>query len=118
MEQRIACWPFAVNKLRGSNRQDFVFIRPPVFQTGPLSSEWIVFGSARFYSGSKWSRKRTWAGKGTREMGTGEMGTIQFSMSKESSDFLGAACDSKKDAGDGNQWWYINSWAMKWATCQ
>ena len=28
-EQRISCWPFAVKKLRGTNRQDFAFIRPP-----------------------------------------------------------------------------------------
>ena len=28
-EQRISSWPFAVKKLRGANRQDFVFIRPP-----------------------------------------------------------------------------------------
>ena len=27
-EQRISSWPFAVKKLMGSNRQDFVFIRP------------------------------------------------------------------------------------------
>ncbi len=47
-----------------------------------------------------------------------ETGTIPFSMHKESADFPGAACDSKKDAGDGNRWWNINSWAMKWATCQ
>jgi hypothetical protein len=28
-EQRISCWPFAVKKLRGINRQDFASIRPP-----------------------------------------------------------------------------------------
>ena len=48
----------------------------------------------------------------------GETGTIPFSMRKETRDFPGASCDSKKDAGDGNPWWYINSWAMKWATSQ
>jgi hypothetical protein len=48
----------------------------------------------------------------------GETGTIPFSMRKETKDFPGASCDSKKDAGDGNRWWYINSWAMKWATSQ
>ncbi len=48
----------------------------------------------------------------------GETGTILFSMRKEKTDCPGAACDLKKDAGDGNQWWYINRWAMKWATCQ
>ena len=33
-EQRISSWPFAVKKLRGSNRQDFVFIRPPGISHG------------------------------------------------------------------------------------
>jgi hypothetical protein len=33
-EQRISCWPFAVKKLRGINRQDFVFIRPPGISHG------------------------------------------------------------------------------------
>ena len=32
----------------------------------------------------------------------GETGTIPFSMHKESTDFPRAACNSKKDAGDGN----------------
>jgi hypothetical protein len=27
-----------------------------------------------------------------------------------------AVCKSKKGAGDGNQWLYINSTALKWAT--
>mmetsp|Transcript_21328 Transcript_21328/g.44792 ORF Transcript_21328/g.44792 Transcript_21328/m.44792 type:complete len:97 (+) Transcript_21328:369-659(+) len=48
----------------------------------------------------------------------GGTGTILFSMRKETSDFPGASCDLKKDAGEGNQWWYINSWALKWATTQ
>ena len=33
-EQRISCWPFAGKKLRKSNRQDFVFIRPPGISHG------------------------------------------------------------------------------------
>lgn len=33
-EQRIACWPFVQKTLRGSNRQDFVFIRPPGISHG------------------------------------------------------------------------------------
>ena len=33
-EQRISSWPFAVKKLRGANRQDFVFIRPPGISHG------------------------------------------------------------------------------------
>ena len=45
----------------------------------------------------------------------GETGTIPFSMRNERSDFPGATCDSKKDGGDGNRWWYINSTALKWA---
>ena len=32
-EQRISSWPFK-NKLRGSNRQDYVFIRPPGISHG------------------------------------------------------------------------------------
>ncbi len=48
----------------------------------------------------------------------GDSGTIQFSMRKQTRDFSGASCDSTDGAGDGNQWWYINSNAMKWATSQ
>jgi hypothetical protein len=48
----------------------------------------------------------------------GETGTIPFSMRNERSDFPGATCDSKKNSGDGNRWWYINSTALKWATTQ
>ena len=48
----------------------------------------------------------------------GDTGTIPFSMRKETCDFPGASRDSKKDACDGNRWWYINSTAMKWATSQ
>ena len=50
----------------------------------------------------------------------GDTGTIPFSgsMLNEKPNFSGAICDSKKGAGDGNRWWYINSAAMKWATSQ
>jgi hypothetical protein len=48
----------------------------------------------------------------------GDTGTIPFTMHRESKDFLGASCDSKLGAGDGNHWWYINSTVMKWATSQ
>ena len=41
----------------------------------------------------------------------GDTGTIPFSMRKETKDFPGAACDSKKGLGDGNRWWYIKKWA-------
>jgi hypothetical protein len=41
-----------------------------------------------------------------------ETATIPFSMRQETRDFTGASCDSKKGAGDGNRWWYINSWAL------
>jgi hypothetical protein len=33
-EQRISCWPFAVKTLRGTNSQDFAFIRPPEISHG------------------------------------------------------------------------------------
>ena len=53
-------------------------------------------------------------------MPVGETGTIPFSMRNERSDFPGATCDSNKDGGDSNRWWYINlnSTALKWATSQ
>ena len=34
IEQRISCHPFAKKQLRGANRQDFVFIRPPGISHG------------------------------------------------------------------------------------
>jgi hypothetical protein len=46
----------------------------------------------------------------------GHTGTILFSMRNEKPDFSGTICDSKKGAGDGNQWWYISSTALNWAT--
>jgi hypothetical protein len=39
-------------------------------------------------------------------------------MCNEKLDFSGAIFDSKKGGGDGNQWWYINSTSLKWATSQ
>jgi hypothetical protein len=48
----------------------------------------------------------------------GDTGTIPFSMLNEKTDYPGAICDSKRGAGDGNRWWYINSTALKWATSQ
>ncbi len=48
----------------------------------------------------------------------GETGTIPYSMRKEASSFPGAACDSKLKGADGNQWWYVNTFALKWATSQ
>jgi hypothetical protein len=47
-----------------------------------------------------------------------QSGTIPFSMRNEKSDYPGAICDSKRGAGDGNLWWYINSTALRWATSQ
>jgi hypothetical protein len=44
--------------------------------------------------------------------------TISYSMRKETSTFPGAACDSKLNSADGNQWWYVNTFALKWATSQ
>ena len=48
----------------------------------------------------------------------GETGTIPYSMRKEASSFKGAACDSKLNGADGNRWWYVNTFALKWATSQ
>ena len=48
----------------------------------------------------------------------GETGTIPFDMCKEAEDFPGASFDSKKGAGYGSRWWYVNSWALKWPTSQ
>jgi hypothetical protein len=48
----------------------------------------------------------------------GATGTIPHSMRKEGNTFPGASCDTKKDAADGCRWWYINTWALKWATSQ
>ncbi len=48
----------------------------------------------------------------------GDTGTILFSMRNEKTDYPGAICDSKRGAGGGNRWRYINSTALKWATSQ
>jgi hypothetical protein len=48
----------------------------------------------------------------------GETGTIPFPKRKEARTFPGAACDSKPNGADGNQWWYVNSFALKWAANQ
>jgi hypothetical protein len=48
----------------------------------------------------------------------GETGPIPYSMRKEASSFPGAACDSKLKGADGNRWWYVNTFALKWATSQ
>ncbi len=65
-EQCISCWQFASKILKGANSQDFVFIRPPGILHGVFELWMDTFGSARFCSCFKWSRKQTWAGKGTR----------------------------------------------------
>jgi hypothetical protein len=36
-EQRISCHPFVKKQLRGANRQDFVFIRPPGISHGAFA---------------------------------------------------------------------------------
>ena len=52
-------------------------------------------------------------------VGDSDTGTmIPFSMRNKKPDFPGAICDSKRGAGDGNRWWYINSTALKWTTSQ
>ncbi len=48
----------------------------------------------------------------------GKTGTILYSMRKEASTFPGAACNSKPNGADRNRWWYVNSFALKWATSQ
>jgi hypothetical protein len=48
----------------------------------------------------------------------GDTGTIPYSMLQEASTFQGAACISKPNAADGNQWWYINTLALKCAASQ
>ena len=197
-EQRISSWPFAVKKLRGSNRQDFVFIRPPGISHGAfelrMDNVWFCKVLLLFQIESKtelgWKKhscafvsvmeeyngpKRpgillsllimfillilvrsliwlslqllysaAWLDQCdssiiyerrmqsqvlyvvpiTSILGrlalvpVGDTGTIPFSMHKDTKDFPGASCDTKKDAGDGSRWWYINSWALKWATSQ
>ncbi len=48
----------------------------------------------------------------------GDTGTIPFSMRKEASTFPGAACNSKLNRAYGNQLWYFNRFALKWASSQ
>jgi hypothetical protein len=46
----------------------------------------------------------------------GETGAIQYSMRKEGNIFPRATCDTKRDSAEDYSWWYINTWALKWAT--
>ncbi len=48
----------------------------------------------------------------------GDTGTIPYSMLGEAADFPGGSFDTQKNKSDGSQWWYINTWALKWATSQ
>ncbi len=48
----------------------------------------------------------------------GETGATLYSIRKEASTFPGAACDFKPNGADGNRWWYVYSFALKWATGQ
>ena len=41
--------------------------------------------------------------------------TIPYSMRQHAADFVGAAFDARKGAGDGSRWWYINTWALSWS---
>jgi hypothetical protein len=45
----------------------------------------------------------------------GETGTIPYCMRQHAEDFLGAAFDTRKGAGDDSRWWYINMWALSWS---
>ena len=42
--QRLQCWPFPDLRYYGSNRQDFVFIRPPGVELFVLSPENVWYG--------------------------------------------------------------------------
>jgi hypothetical protein len=44
--------------------------------------------------------------------------TILYCIRKEASAFQGAACDSQPNGVYGNRWWYVISFAQKWATSQ
>ncbi len=68
-EQRVPSFPFAVSRSRASNRQDFVFIRPPGISQipmGPSSSEWLMSGSERCCFCLKLSPNQTLALRDTR----------------------------------------------------
>jgi hypothetical protein len=53
-EQRISSWPFALKNLRGANHQDLVYsYARPESRMGPLSYEWIAFGSAKLFCCSR-----------------------------------------------------------------
>ena len=45
----------------------------------------------------------------------GNTGTIPFSMRRSEEDFVNAAFDSAEGAGDGCQWWYVNTWGLGWS---
>ena len=45
----------------------------------------------------------------------GDTGMIPYSMRKHAADFVSAAFDTREGAGDGSQWWYINTWALSWS---
>ena len=45
----------------------------------------------------------------------GETGTIPYCMRQHAEDFIGSAFDTRKGAGDGSRWWYINTWALSWS---
>ncbi len=47
----------------------------------------------------------------------GDTGTIPYSMRQHVGDFVGAAFNTREEAGDGYRWWYINTvtWALSWS---
>ena len=45
----------------------------------------------------------------------GDTGTIPYCMRQHAEDFVGAAFDTRKGAGDGSRWWYINMWTFSWS---
>ena len=48
----------------------------------------------------------------------GDNGTIPYSMPvrSESADIPGGGCDSRPSSCDGSRWWYVNTWALGWAS--
>ena len=65
-EQRISSWQFTGKNWGHPIVKTLSSYAHPAFHTGPFSSEWITFGSAKFCCCFRSSRKQTSAGRGTR----------------------------------------------------
>ncbi len=44
-----------------------------------------------------------------------DIGMIPYSRRQHAEDFVGTAFDTRKGAGDGSSWWYINTWVLSWS---